>query len=105
MEIFKWVKELEKVYEDLIEEAQKESLNEIQTLRDEQEKILNESLQKKQDFINLAIKSLLEEVNKEIGGFKKNLENKLKEIEIHYEKTKENTINILTNKLGLDFNV
>jgi len=103
MAIFEWVKEIEKIYEDLIEKAKKESLSEIQIFRDEQEKVLDKTLQKKQNMINLALKSVNEEVDTEIGFFKTNLEKTLKEIESNYEQNKIILIRDIIHKLGLDF--
>jgi len=40
MEIFKWVKDIEKVYSDLIEIAKKENLEELVQFRADQEKTL-----------------------------------------------------------------
>jgi hypothetical protein len=104
MAIFDWVKEIEKIYEELIEEAKKESLSELQNFRDEQEKMVDENLQKKQNIINIALKSLKEEVNKEIGFIKTNMERQLKEIESNYEQNKIILIKEIINKLRLNFN-
>jgi len=103
MAIFDWVKEIEKIYEDLIEKAKKESLSEIQIFRDEQEKVLDKTLQKKQNIVNLSLKSVNEEVDTDIGFFKTNLEKTLKEIESNYEQNKIMLIKDIIHKLGLDF--
>ncbi|MGB5910117.1 MAG: hypothetical protein WBH31_02870, partial [Promethearchaeia archaeon] len=103
--IFEWAKEVEKIYQDLIEKAKKENLREIQTLRDEQEKIFDESLKKNQNFVNLALISLNEDVNKENEIFRINLEKELKEIESKYEKNKVILIRAIIDKLGLNLDV
>lgn len=105
MIIFEWAKEVEKIYQDLIEKAKKENLREIQTLRDEQEKIFDESLKKNQNFVNLALISLNEDVNKENEIFRINLEKELKEIESKYEKNKVILIRAIIDKLGLNLDV
>jgi len=105
MIIFEWAKEVEKIYQDLIEKAKKENLREIQNLRDEQEKIFDESLKKNQNFVNLALISLNEDVNKENEIFRINLEKELKEIESKYEKNKVILIRAIIDKLGLNLDV
>ena len=42
MEIFKWVEEIEKIYDDLIEKAKDESLEEIKKVQSSQAKIMEE---------------------------------------------------------------
>ena len=49
MEIFKWASDIEKMYEDLINNAKEESLAELKTLRNNQEKIVEFTLIQKQN--------------------------------------------------------
>ena len=69
MEIFDWAKEIERIYEELIEKTKNENLAEIQALREEQEKTLGRSMEQKQTIVNNALKVLSEKVNKEIESF------------------------------------
>lgn len=103
MEIFKWANELEKVYDDLIKNAREESLAEIKALRNNQEKMMESTLNQKQNIVNLALKELSEKVEKEITSFKNDLNQKIKIIEDQFQKSKNNVIKSITKKLGLEF--
>ncbi len=103
MEIFKWANELEKVYDDLIKNAEEESLAEIKALRNNQEKMMESTLNQKQNIVNLALKELSEKIEKEITSFKNDLNQKIKTIEDQFQKSKNNVINSITKKLGLEF--
>ena len=104
MEIFKWAKEVESIYANLIEKAKEQSILEIQNIREEQEKILEESIQKKQELIKSTFKELSTNVNEQIGTFESKLIHKVKLIEEQYLKNKEALINKTIKKLGFDFN-
>ena len=74
MEIFKWVKDIERIYDNLIENAKKENLEELREFRENQEEIMEKLLSKRQEILSLAFKNLSIEVNKEIGNFDKRME-------------------------------
>jgi len=103
MEIFKWVKDIEKVYSDLIEIAKKENLEELVQFRADQEKTLESLLSKKQEILSLAFKNLSLEVNEEIENFDKKLESSIKKIEKNYQKNKDLIKKSILEKLGFDF--
>lgn len=103
MEIFKWANEIEKVYDDLIKNAREESLTEIKALRNNQEKMMESTLNQKQNIVNLALKELSEKVEREITSFKNDLNQKIKTIEDQFQKSKNNVIKSITKKLGLEF--
>ncbi|MFX0057798.1 MAG: hypothetical protein ACFE85_03345 [Candidatus Hodarchaeota archaeon] len=105
MKIFEWIKDIEKVYEDLIEKAKEESLIEIQTFRKEQEKFLEDSIQTKQNNVKEVLKSLNKETKEEIRIFKEKLESKLKLVKSNYERKMEELIEEIITKAGLNFNV
>jgi len=103
MEIFKWANEIEKVYDDLIKNAREESLAEIKALRNNQEKMMEFTLNQKQNIVNLALKELSEKVEQEIASFKNDLNQKIKTIEDQFQKSKINIIKSITKKIGLEF--
>ena len=103
MEIFKWVKDIEKVYDDLIEKAKNENLEELREFRGNQEGIMEELLSKKQEILSLAFKNLSLEVNEEIENFDKELEGSIKKIEKNYQKNKDMIKKSILEKLGFDF--
>ena len=103
MEIFKWVKDIEKVYDDLIEKAKNENLEELREFRENQEGIMEELLSKKQEILSLAFKNLSIEVNKEIENFDKKLEKLIKNIEKNYQKNKDLIKKSVLQQIGFDF--
>jgi len=103
MEIFKWVEEIEKIYDDLIEKAKKESLEDIRKARTSQEKVMEEIIYKNQQIINNASAKVSKEVSeksKNFGELVKNLCNKIKK---DYQNNKEGLTSLLLEKLGFDF--
>ena len=52
MELFKWLKEIELLYENLIENAKKESLDQIELLEEEQKSSVEEIIKNKKKFVN-----------------------------------------------------
>lgn len=103
MEIFKWANDIENVYEDLIKNTKEESLAEMKALRNNQEKMVEFSLNQKQNIVNLALKTIAEEVVKEIANFKSLLNENMKNIESQFQKNKNNIIKSIIGKLGLEF--
>lgn len=103
MDIFKWVKDLEDIYENLLEETKRGSLEEIREFRVIQEKNMEDLLSRKQDIVNLATKSLSVDVNEEIEDFEKRLNNSIKEIEVNFNKNKNSIKKSILKTLGLDF--
>ena len=103
MEIFKWANEIEKVYDDLIEKAKKESLAEIKALRNNQEKMVEFLLNQKQNIVNSALINLAEEVVKEIANFKKVMKQDIKNIEDQFNKRTNDLTKSIIKEIGLDF--
>ena len=103
MEIMKWVREIESLYEELIEKAKREKLSEIQDLREKQQNIMDAIYTRKQDVVNSALKRLSEDVYEGIENFRDNLNKTTKIIEKNYQSKKKALIETIINKLGLDF--
>jgi len=103
MEIFKWVNDLEKIYEDLIKNSKNESLAELKALRNNQEKMIEFSLNQKQKIVNLALKNLAEDIAKEIANFKNLLNENKENIEKQFQISKNNLVKSIIEKLGLEF--
>lgn len=103
MEIMKWAREIESLYEELIEKAKREKLSEIQDLREKQQNIMDAIYTRKQDVVNSALKRLSEEVYEGVENFRDNLNKTTKIIEKNYQSKKKDLIETIINKLGLDF--
>ena len=103
MEIMKWAREIESLYDELIEKAKREKLSEIQDLREKQQNIMDVIYTRKQDVVNSALKRLSEEVYEGVENFRDNLNKTTKIIEKNYQSKKKDLIETIINKLGLDF--
>lgn len=103
MRIFDWAKDLEKVYDDLLEKAKEQNLKEIEELKKKNDISLEETHKIKQDLVTKALNSLQNDVNKEISHFAEKLEKILNEFEQVYNQNKTVLINEIIDKVGLDF--
>lgn len=103
MEIFKWVKDIEQLYEDLIDKTKEENFAESQNLKNQQENLIEKTLAENQKFMSLALKRLSEEVDNEIKILEQNLDVAIKNIEINYQKNRKNLDKLIIEKLGFDF--
>lgn len=103
IEIFKWTKDIEKIYEGLIDKAKEENLAEMQAFRENQEKLIEKTLLKKQEVVNLALKNISIEINNGISSFNEKLDVAMKKIERKYQKDKTQLIKIIIKKLELNF--
>ena len=103
MEIMKWSREIESLYEELIGKARKEKLSEIQDLRDKQQEIMDAIHARKQEVVNTAMKRLSEDIYIGIENFRDSLNKTTKIIERKYQSKKKDLIKTIINKLGLDF--
>jgi len=103
MELFKWLKEIEQVYEELIENAKKESLVQIQLLEEQQKKDLEILLKEKKGFVNSTLTDLSNEVNNYLDNLKIKNSEIIKKIELNYKKNKDKLIQSIKEKLGYDF--
>jgi F0F1-type ATP synthase membrane subunit b/b' len=103
MEIFKWVEEIEKIYDDLIEKAKKGSLEEIQEARASQEKEMEDIIYKNQEIINEALAKVSKEVHEKSEDFEELIKDLCNKIEKHYRENKTGLTSKLFEKLGFDF--
>ncbi|MFX1322839.1 MAG: hypothetical protein ACFFAQ_14475 [Promethearchaeota archaeon] len=103
MELFKWLKEIEQVYQELIENAKKESLVQIQLLEEQQKKDLEILLKEKKGFVNSTLTDLSNEVKNYLDNLKIKNSEIIKKIELNYKKNKDKLIQSIKEKLGYDF--
>ncbi len=103
MEIFKWVQELEKIYNELMEKSEKTSNKELEDFKNNEEKQTQELIARKQNFSNDTFSALNVEVNKQINEFNNQIDDLFKKIEGLYQENKEELIKIIFSKMGLLF--
>jgi len=103
MKIFDWAKDLEEVYQQLIEKARNENTIEVQVFKENQEKLLKQLLKKNHELVNLSLESLSEDVTSGIRSYEAQFDKALKIIEEEYQKKKSELIDEIILKLGFNF--
>jgi hypothetical protein len=103
MEIFKWIKDIEKVYEELIDNAKTVNLNDIEEFRESQRKKFEDYLKEKNDLIRNALITLSQDVDSEINVFREKIDMALKNIEIEFENNIQDLNKLIITEAGLDF--
>lgn len=103
MDLFEWIKDIEKVYEDLINNAKEINLNDIEEFRDQYRKRLEFFIDEKNELINNALISLSIEVDKETKVFEEQMDNALKHIKNQFQKEIKNLQELIIVEVGLDF--
>lgn len=104
MELFKWLNDIENVYENLISKAQEESFAEIKSVIDEEDKKLEKLLKKKQESVDLILKSYIKEVEDYLKNFEKKDDDEIKRIQsTFYQNNEKKLIELILEKLRYDF--
>ena len=103
MEIFKKVKDIENIYQNLISKASETILNEIQVFKDDQEKILVDLIGKKNSLVDTTLNSLKQNINKEINKFEFKLSNLIDKLEIGFKEKVEELHERIITQLGFEF--
>ena len=103
MDLFEWIKDIEKVYEDLINNAKEINLNDIEEFRDQYRKRLEFFIDEKNELINNALINLSIEVDKETKVFEEQMDNALKHIKNQFQKEIKNLQESIIAEVGLDF--
>jgi vacuolar-type H+-ATPase subunit H len=103
MDIFKWVNDIENVYEDLINNAKDFNLNDIEGFREEQRKEFENFINKKNEIINNALLRLSQDVKSEVKMFQDKIDRAIKKIEKQFQKNIPNLQKSIIIEAGLDF--
>ncbi len=103
MDLFEWIKDIEKVYEDLINNAKEINLNDIEEFRDQYRKRLEFFIDEKNDLINQALFNLSIEVDKETKVFEEQMDIALNHIKNQFQKEIKNLQELIIVEVGLDF--
>ncbi|TKJ24276.1 MAG: hypothetical protein CEE43_00910 [Promethearchaeota archaeon Loki_b32] len=103
MDLFEWVKDIEKVYEDLIGNAKKLNLNEIEEYRKEQNEKFEDFIIKINVLVNTAIGNITVESDIKTNTFEKKLDKAIQNIETEFKKNLENLQKLIIEEVGLDF--
>ena len=103
MDFFEWVKDIEKVYEDLIGNAKKLNLNEIEEYRKEQDEKFDDFITKINVLVNTALGNLTVDSEIKTNTFEKKVDKAIQNIETEFKKNLENLQKLIIEEVGLDF--
>ncbi len=103
MEVFDWLKEIEKVYEDLINNSKVINLKDIEEFREQHRKRFEFFLEEKNELVNKAIMIIASDINKETKLFENQIDTALNHIKTEFQKEIENLHKLIIEEIGLDF--
>ena len=103
MDVFKLVNDIEKVYEDLINNAKNFNLNDIERYREMQRKEFENFINKKNEIINKALLKLSQDLESESKKFSDKIDKAIKKIEKDFQKNIPNLQKLIIIEAGLDF--
>ena len=103
MDFFEWVKDIENVYEDLIGNAKKLNLNEIEEYRKQQDEKFDDFITKINVLVNTALGNLTVDSEIKTNTFEKKVDKAIQNIETEFKKKLENLQKLIIEEVGLDF--
>ena len=103
MDIFKEIKDMENIYEDLISSAKDRNLNDIEQFRGSQQKNFELYIHNKNDLVNSVLGILTKEVNKKIKVFEEKLGKSINKIENQLKKSIGTLKKLIIDKVELGF--
>ncbi|MFX1239461.1 MAG: hypothetical protein ACFFAS_19615 [Promethearchaeota archaeon] len=103
MDIFSWVKEIEEVYQNLVENAKRDNLEKLREYTNQQEELLKKIHKKNNEYIESTISSLSEDLKKGARIFNNQINDVFKEIKNRYQKQKKEIMKKIMDKFGFDF--
>ncbi len=103
MNIFGSVKEIEDIYEKLVEKARLENKNDLESFKNQQEEEINSSNEKNQKFLESTLKIISEDMNNGINFYREQVNESLEHIKIKYKENKKIIIENILKEFGFDF--
>ena len=103
MNIFGSVKEIEDIYEKLVEKARLENKNDLESFKNQQEEEINSSNEKNQKFLESTLKIISEDMNNGINFYREQVNESLEHIKNKYKENKKIIIENILKEFGFDF--
>ncbi len=103
MDLFEWLKDIEKLYENLMNNAKDINLKDIEDFRNQQRERFETFLEKKNDLVNSALIQISLDSDAETKVFEDQMDKAIKKIEVKFQKESENLYKIIIDEIGLDF--
>ena len=103
MDLFEWIRDIQKVYDDLISNSKNINLKEIEKFREDQDNKFESFITKINVLVNTALGNLAVDSDIKSNTFEKKLNNALKNIEVEFQKNMGNLEKLIIEEIGLDF--
>ena len=103
MSIFDNIKELEKMYENLLNEAKERHTEEVRSLREKYDEVIDKRVNLLDVYINDTLENLSIELQDKINEYKDTITQLFHKIEQEYKDNKEEFINQIISVLELPF--
>ncbi|MFW9896536.1 MAG: hypothetical protein ACFFD7_12090 [Candidatus Thorarchaeota archaeon] len=103
MKVFDWVEEIEKIYKDLIDKSKDENLTELENLRSEQEKYMEEKIDTNRKIVDSALKSLIKKLDDKNAFITEKVKEFKTKMAEQYLNSKEELFKLLIRDIGFDF--
>jgi F0F1-type ATP synthase membrane subunit b/b' len=103
MSIFDYVEDIEQTYKFLISKAKERNEEQIKAIRTDEEEKMNNTLQKKNEYIDYVLNDISNKIDGEIEIFQEKLEDILNVIKKSFESNNKELIQNIIEELGFDF--
>ncbi|MHA2037234.1 MAG: hypothetical protein ACW98X_12415 [Promethearchaeota archaeon] len=103
MDVFEWVKDIEDLYENLINNAKDINLKDIEEFREQQRKQFESFVEKKNELVNNALITLATSGDTQIKEFEDQIDKAIKKIEVQFQEEISNLHKLIIVEMGLDF--
>ncbi len=103
MDLFEWIKDIERLYENLIKNAKDINLKDIEGFRDQQTKQFETFIERKNELVNDALITLTTSGDSQINEFGDQIDKAINKIEVKFQEEMGNLHKIIIDEMGLDF--
>jgi len=103
MDLFENLKDIEKVYEDLVNNATNLNLKEIEKFRDNEQRTFEKFIREKNELVNEVLGTLAKDTNIKINNFENKLDGAINKIELQFQKSIRDLQKLIIEEVGLDF--
>jgi vacuolar-type H+-ATPase subunit H len=103
MDLFEWIKDFERLYENLIDNAKEINLKNIEEFRDQQRKQFETFIERKNELVNDSLSTLATSSDTQIKEFEDQIDKAINKIEVQFQEEIANLHKIILDEMGLDF--
>lgn len=103
MDLFEWIRDIQNIYDDLVNNAKNINLKQIEEFREEQDKKFETFLNKINVLVKTALGNLAVDIDVKTNIFEKDQNHAIKNIEVEFKKKMPHLEKLIINEVGLDF--